>query len=250
MVFNEYAHYYDLLYKDKDYSGEANYIDGLIKKYRPGARTILDLGCGTGKHAALLAQRGYKVHGIDRSVEMLKEAEKRSAQYDNLSFSQADIQDFHGNEKYDVVTALFHVMSYQTTDAAVECVMQNVRDSLDEKGIFIFDVWYGPAVLMEKPEIRIKRLENEQVRVTRIAEPVLKENENIVEVNYDIFVEDRRNKDVKEFKEKHVMRYFFKNEINGYMEQAGLQCIDCFAFMGSESLGRKTWGACFIGCLK
>ena len=33
MVFNEYAHYYDLLYKDKDYVGEAEYIDSLIKKY-------------------------------------------------------------------------------------------------------------------------------------------------------------------------------------------------------------------------
>ena len=72
-----YSKYYDLLYEDKNYSGEVEYIDFLIKKNCQNAKTLLDMGCGTGKHAELLCEKGYKVHGIDLSQDMLKIANKR-----------------------------------------------------------------------------------------------------------------------------------------------------------------------------
>ena len=71
MVFDEYARYYDLLYQDKDYQAEADYVAALIRRFHPDAQSILEMGSGTGKHARLLADRGYKVHGIERSPEML-----------------------------------------------------------------------------------------------------------------------------------------------------------------------------------
>ena len=43
-VFNAYAAYYDLLYRDKDYAAEADYVAGLVLQFAPEARTILDLG--------------------------------------------------------------------------------------------------------------------------------------------------------------------------------------------------------------
>ena len=94
MVFNEYAQYYDLLYYDKNYELEAEYIDSLIKKYNSNTKKILDLGCGTGKHADILSKRGYRVHGIDLSECMLYEAQKKTAENKMLSFSISNIQDF------------------------------------------------------------------------------------------------------------------------------------------------------------
>jgi hypothetical protein len=70
-VFGNYARYYDLLNKDKDYEKEADYVHGLIQRYAPGSKTILDLGCGTGRHDFLLAEKGYSVTGIDMSEQML-----------------------------------------------------------------------------------------------------------------------------------------------------------------------------------
>ena len=55
-VFDAYAAYYDLLYKDKDYAGETEYVHRLIQRFNPGAKSILELGSGTGKHARLLAE--------------------------------------------------------------------------------------------------------------------------------------------------------------------------------------------------
>lgn len=88
MVFDEYADYRDLLYQDKDYDGEAKYINELIKKYYSKSRSILDLGCGTGMHASLLAQMHYeKVHGVDMSSKMLEKAYERGKREKNCRFS-------------------------------------------------------------------------------------------------------------------------------------------------------------------
>ena len=73
-VFGKYAKYYDLLYQDKNYSKEADYIDRLIKTYHPESKTILDLGCGTGRHDILLAEKGFFLTGVDSSKEMLSAA--------------------------------------------------------------------------------------------------------------------------------------------------------------------------------
>src|SRR3990172_5281821 len=70
-VFGKYSSYYNLLYKDEDYAGEVEYIHNLIQKHSPGAKSILDLGCGTGRHDLLLAEKGYSVTGVDQSEEML-----------------------------------------------------------------------------------------------------------------------------------------------------------------------------------
>ena len=58
VVFDAYAQYYDLLYCDKDYSAEAEYVALLIRRYAPEARRILELGCGTGETSVALARSG------------------------------------------------------------------------------------------------------------------------------------------------------------------------------------------------
>ena len=113
---NLYSQYYDLFYSDKDYHGEAEYIDSLIKNSSKNTKAILDMGCGTGKHASLLCDKGYSVHGIDLSEDMLKIAEtRRNDREEQLSFSHSNIQELD-LKKFDVVVSLFHVMSYQNSN--------------------------------------------------------------------------------------------------------------------------------------
>jgi hypothetical protein len=61
-------------------------------------------------------------------------------------------------------------------------------------------------VLYERPTIRVKRLENEEIQVTRIAEPILHPNDNIVDVKYHVFVKDKQHNNVEELQETHRMR--------------------------------------------
>ena len=98
-LFADYARWYDLLYHDKDYAAEARYVAERIERLSPGAKRILELGSGTGRHALLLAEMGYSVLGVERSEEMLASANqrKRDASVDlasRVEFVQGDVRSF------------------------------------------------------------------------------------------------------------------------------------------------------------
>jgi SAM-dependent methyltransferase len=250
-IFESYAHYYDLLYQDKDYLGEVDFIVKMLKRYAPNAGKILELGCGTGVHAALLAQQGYQIQGIDFSEEMIDRANHRLQQLqvkviNDVKFTLGDIQNIRLNQKYDVVLSLFHVFSYQVDTNSLLAALATVKEHLQPGGIFIFDVWYGPAVLNDLPTVRIKRVENEQIKIARIAEPVLYPNENSVEINYQVFIQNKREGTTDGFQETHRMRYLFKPEIEFLLHQFDLKVIDSREWMSDRNPGLDTWGVYFV----
>ena len=204
--FHLYAKYYDLLYQNKDYEGEAFYIEKLIQEnINRKVTTILNLGCGTGKHDFHFIESGYEITGVDLSEEMISQAkETLSNKYPSTtsSFIVADIRTVRTQTKYDAIISLFHVASYQTTNSDILSMFETANQHLKEDGIFIFDCWYGPAVLTHRPEVRIKRLENEQISVTRIAEPQFHPNQNVVTVNYEVNIVNKQDRTQEKVFEK------------------------------------------------
>lgn len=250
-IFSNYARYYDLMYQDKDYVGEAQFIQRLIQTYAPATTTILELGCGTGNHAMLLAKEGYQVHGVDLSQEMLGYANERCdrlspALATRLQFSQGDLRQVRLDRKFDVVLSLFHVMSYQTNNEDLLAAFETAKAHLVPGGILIFDVWYGPAVLSEPPTVRIKRLEDRSIQVTRIAEPVMEPNKNLVDVNYHIFIKDLISSKIDEVREVHTMRYLFKPELELVLERLQMQIVESREWLTDRQPGLNTWGVYFI----
>jgi len=253
-IFENYARYYNLLYRDKDYQGEANYIDRLIKYYNPRAQSVLDLGCGTGRHAFLLAKMGYTVTGVDKSKQMLNMAQNELSVRENSEptiahkpdFREADVRNVRLQCFFDVVVSLFHVISYQSTNADLNQVFQTVKTHLQPGGIFIFDFWYTPAVLCERPSVRIKRLEDKKICLTRIAEPVMHVRENIVDVNYQVFIKSKETGTVEELRERHRMRYLSEPEIELFLSCQNLDIIEASEFMTRKSLDLHTWNACVV----
>ena len=170
MVFADYARYYNLIYSDKNYSGEAHYIDSLIKRYSGTAvQVILELGCGTGNHASFLAQKNYSVCGVDVSDEMIKIA--KGISNPRLEFHHGDARYIKFDKTFDAVVSLFHVASYQNSDEDLSAFIGSAAGHLEKDGLFIFDFWYGPAVLNDLPAVRVKRLENEYLSLIHISEP-------------------------------------------------------------------------------
>src|SRR5256885_707545 len=72
-----YAGFYDLFYADKDYAAEAAFVRDIIQRHKPNARSILDLGCGSGRHAVEFARAGLMVTGVERSGDMIAHAKDR-----------------------------------------------------------------------------------------------------------------------------------------------------------------------------
>lgn len=241
---NNYSRYYDLLYKDKDYKAEAEYISRLIRSVRPHAENIIELGCGTGNHAALLCKDGFKVTGLERSEEMVALAKAKSI--NNFNPVVSDITHYKLSEKFDVAISLFHVISYLTTNESLTSCFETTYEHLNDNGIFIFDVWYSPAVYHQQPETRIKKMEDEVIAVTRLAEPAIHYNENVVVVNYEILIRNKSTSETEVYKETHPMRHFSIPEIRFLANQTGFEVSKAEEFFTGNEPGICTWGVCFV----
>lgn len=245
--FGLYAQYYDLLYQDKDYVSEARYVDELIRGYRPAADKLLNLGCGTGKHDYALAHLGYTITGVDLSEEMAHQAINNipSELSRQLSFLTGDIRTLKLNTSFDAVISLFHVISYQVTNKDLHEVIAAAYNHLEPGGLFIFDCWYGPGVMTDPPVVRIKRMSNDIINVTRLAEPVLHSFENTVDVNYTILINQVNSNELTEIKETHKMRYLFASEIDLLIENK-FNLLRVNDWLTHKKPGLDSWNAVFI----
>ncbi len=237
--------YYDLLYADKDYGGEARYV---ARQLPAECKTILELGSGSGIHAALLAEAGHDVTGVERSPAMLARACDRAAATTAsaapLEFRAGDARSIRLGRQFDAVISLFHVVSYQTTDNDVAAIFATAAEHLRPGGLFLFDVWYGPAVLAQRPAVRVKRMRNDKVAVTRTAEPTLHPNANVVDVHYEIFATDLSTRRIERIEENHSMRYFFMPELKMLGRAAGLTLEHAEEWMTGREPTADTWGVC------
>lgn len=250
MVFGDYARYYDLLYQDKPYEKETEFVATLFQRYasRP-VTSLLELGSGTGKHAYYFAKKGFSVHGVEKSPVMLSVAKdffKLDSVTRAITLQQGDIGTLQLERSFDAIFSLFHVLSYQTTQAALEAVFSVVHQHLAPGGVFVFDSWYGPGVLLQKPKVRYKYFANETLQVERVAVPTLLENKNQVNVQYHVFIKEKNTDYYTKLEETHSMRYFFLSEISALCKQFNLRLLHTCEWLSAASLSGKVWGACFV----
>lgn len=246
--FVKYARYYDLLYRDKDYKKEADYVDSLIRRYS-GKRnkTLLDVGCGTGGHAIWFAKKEYRVVGIDKSREMISTARERLSDDNRVEFKVLDASRFSLPRKFDIAVSLFHVMSYLTTNEAFVESLANIRSQLKKGGLFIFDFWYGPAVLAQRPARRIKEASDAFVAIRRVATPKINFNENTVDVDFRSEVLNKNNQSAQVIRERHKMRYFFLPELDFMLRNAGFKIVKSLKWLSlKEGLTPKSWSGVII----
>lgn len=250
-VFAGYSRYYDLLYRDKDYAGEARYVHDLVRKHAPTARSLVEIGCGTGAHAAELASLGYDVVGVDMSEGMLAAAEARKSSLppnhaERIRFAAGDARTARLGQRFDAAISLFHVMSYQTSNEDLAAAFKTAAEHIDRNGVFVFDCWYGPAVLTERPSVTLKQLSDESIDVTRVADPVMHPEQNLVDVNYTVTIRDKLTGKVEVLRETHRMRYLFSPEVAMLLEAAGMTLIDAREWMTEKPPGFHSWSACFV----
>ena len=239
--FGQYAEYYDLLNEGKDYSGESKEIQRLIDIHMPLATSILEYGSGTGRHGSEFVTLGYNYHGTEISETMLKIAHDR-----NIGIEYGDMRDYRAKESYDVAIALFHVFSYLISNEDILSSLRTIHNNLAEGGLFIFDTWYGPAVLSEGVETRIRRAQNIHMDIIRIAESELEVNSNCAKVTFDIHLRNRKTLRSENFQEDHFMRYFFIQEIKHFAESTGFELVSHGSTEGHKKLDCTTWSSLFV----
>jgi SAM-dependent methyltransferase len=132
--YTGFAAFYDRIMGDR--SEEVARVQAYISKHLPLARSLLELGCGTG---ALLAglNPGLVVTGIDRSPQMLARAAESAPA---ATLVQADMTDFRLAARFDVVICLFDTLNHVPSFDGWLSLFSRVHEHLADAGLFIFDV--------------------------------------------------------------------------------------------------------------
>lgn len=134
------AELYDAIYHFKNYARECERIREIIEEAAPGARTILDVACGTGEHAKFLRQH-YQIDGVDVNDDYLRAARTKNP---SGTYPRADMTDFNLGRTYDVVTCLFsaigNVKTVDRLNRAIACMARHVGPS----GVLIVEPWFTP----------------------------------------------------------------------------------------------------------
>ena len=220
---SKYADYYESVYALKDYSKEVDVILEIQSKYAPDSKSILDFGCGTGKHDALLAEFGFEVIGLDKSDSMLKLAQKRSLG-NKARFLHIDQASKIQDGSIDLGVSLFDVVSYLTSDEDLSRFFELMKLKTKPAAPLIFDFWYLPSVIHLKPETRKKVFSHQNQTIIRISESSLDCNTSCVTANHDFYVLENEQV-VDHFSESHLMRCFSKNEMDRILSQFGYKLI-------------------------
>jgi SAM-dependent methyltransferase len=245
-----YAAGYDALYADKDYKAECDLIERLFQECAVSpVRKVLDLGCGTGGHALRLTERGYEVLGCDRSPDMLAQLQQKASALPGgtlLRFVESDLRSLALAERFDAALMMFAVLGYQIENADIRAALAAARRHLTPNGLLVFDVWYGPAVIRQRPAQRVRIVEGEGRKFLRVATGKLDSLRQVCTVQYLLW-EICGDRIVTEAKELHSVRFFFRREMELYLEIAGFSLVKMKAFPEWDcEPGEETWNVVVV----
>lgn len=240
MIFNQYAQYYDIFYKNKSYKKEILYLERLFKKYRKAkTRTILDVGCGTANHMIPLIENGYSVTGVDASNQMLRIARKK---LDEGGFKadliSASSQAFAINKKFDVIVCLFSVINYAAANNDIMRVLKNIYAHMKEDSLFIFDFWNASAVVDHYRPRKSTRFRKNGMDLERRSATKVYPSQKRCEVNYTCTLK-QDGRVIKRDKERHILKYFLPEEMTDCLRKAGLKVVDMHPFLNFTGKIRK-----------
>ena len=158
--------HYQRLYAHRDEQEAGAFVDALIQRLpMTGNASVLDLGCGNGRHATHLAARGFHVAGLDLSAESLAVARARPGRF--VQWIRQDMRLPFGAGVYDYVLSLFTSFGYFEHPGDHLGVLRNVARSLTTGGRFVLD--YLNTRHAEAHLVREERLRREGVdyRISR-----------------------------------------------------------------------------------
>ena len=230
--FTHDARLYDLLYRDKPYAEEVEFISNILNAVGLSGRSLLEIGCGTGRHAMLLAEAGYNVSAFDLSLEMLAQAQRRRQRAepgirDRVRFYQDDVRTLRPDGVVDAAISLFHVIGFLTSEAELMAGLENVRRCLTPGGPFVFDFWYAPAILRDGPVPRERTIEDDEWYVCRTSRPEWDAEKDVMKVRFEIVATHKQTSQVRTLEEVHRVRYFHPDTLRTYLARAGFEMVEC-----------------------
>jgi SAM-dependent methyltransferase len=241
---DRFAKYYDLIYADKPYKAEANFLHKCLQKYSTSPpHLLLELACGTGEHSNFLGEYGYEIIATDYSEDMLACARRKASDRESrVDFRVQDMRELNIPEApFDAVFCLFDSIGYVETNEALEQVLEGVNSHLKPEGLFIFEFWHGAAMVRLFDPLRIHHSHTSDGELLRISETVLDVIRQLAEVTYTLY-EFPKEGSYSKYREVHRNRFFLVQEMSAWLSRFRFKAVKwCAGFDTNKDIDSNTW---------
>jgi 2-polyprenyl-3-methyl-5-hydroxy-6-metoxy-1,4-benzoquinol methylase len=232
-LFENYARKYDEEAYVHGTVGECDFIEQEIKRNK--SLKIIDIGCGTGRHAIELTKRGYNVTGVDLSENQIKRAREKAQEAEvTIDFQTQDARNLPFDGEFDLAIMLCEGgFSLMETDEMNFEILKNATKALKSKGKLIFTTLNGLFPLFHSVNEFYKSAQKEgQSQCKECSFDLMTFRDH----NTTVFEDDTGNK--KELKCNE--RYYVPSEITWLLKTLGYKKIDIFgAKLGAYSRNDK-----------
>lgn len=241
----KYAEYYNHIYANKPYKDEAAFVHACLQRNSIGStRSLLELACGTGRHAFELEQLGYGILATDYSADLLavarSEADRRRS---SVVFELQDMRELQlGERVFDAVYCLFDSIGYVQTNQAVLQVLRNAHSVLRSQGLLILEFWHAAAMLRAYEPERQANWVLPDGELARRSHTTLHVERQLAEVHYWLRETTSDGGLVSETEEIQWNRYFLIQEMALFLQAAGFEALEWLpAYKPGESIDLDTW---------
>ena len=216
-----HARVYDEIYADKPYAAEARSVHELAAV---SGRKLLDVACGTGRHAIAFAELGYDVTATDINEELL--AAGRAAAGDAVRFVQGDMCDLRvDGGPFDLVTCLFDSIGYAQEDDLIVAALRSLGRHAAREGRIVCEFLHAPAIVRGGSAVRVKRLALRDGRdLVRTSETTVDVERMVMRVHYELCAVDADGR-AERSEESQSNRLFSIPEMRRLAVAAGLSVL-------------------------
>ena len=216
LFYKRLAKFYDLIYANKNYAGEARFVrDLILKNKKSEGRDLLEVASGTGRYLQYL-RHWFQCFGVDKNTMMLKISRLNAP---NVPVKQADMITLHLNKKFDAVICLFSSIGYVKTYANLEKTIKNFAKHLKPGGVVIIEPWIGKEKFIDGAPY-LQTFSGHDLKIARAS--VSKKRGDISIIDFHFLVAER-NKGVRHFADRHELGMFDKDKVLKIMQRAGLK---------------------------
>jgi ubiquinone/menaquinone biosynthesis C-methylase UbiE len=242
-----HAGHYDLIYENKPYRDEARLVISLARAEGIEGMTLLDLACGTGRHAREFVDEGLDVTGVDYSPDLLVAARRNVPE---ARFIEADMRRFDlGIARFDVITCLFDAIGYLQTNEGVVEALKSARRHLKAQGVLVLEFLHAPAVLADAETARIRRWRLPAGgELLRISETDVDPTTDLMRVSYELIEFAVDGSVVERTTETQTNRFFSIEMVRALMATAGFSTLRVEPALGSGPvIDRSSWHVLVVG---
>lgn len=213
-MYGKMAKVYDNLHHFKEFDSLTQKLESVIEQYRPGARSILEVACGTGQFLRRLMKK-YEVEGVDSSPEMLAVA---AAHCPRIPLHETDMVELSLSGRFDVVACLFSSICYVRTADRMNRAVERMAEHLNPGGILLIEPHFSPETIWRN-DVRLNTYDGPDQKIAWMY--TTRVEGRLAIADYHFLVGEETG--VEHFVERHEFGLFTDAEYRASMERLGLK---------------------------